>query len=149
MSCCPHCVGAGDFFNEKQARKDLNRLRTRGPALTTQVVLETIRDQGVNGLSVLDIGGGVGAIQASLLEAGAARVTGVEASEAYLAAAREELERRGLWDRVDHRFGDFMDMASELEPADVVTLDRVVCCYPHVEEFVTRSVGLARYRICG
>jgi hypothetical protein len=71
-------------------------------------------------------------------------VTAVDASEAYLAAAREELERRGVWEKVTHRFGDFVDVFPELEPADVVTLDRSVCCYPHMEELVGRSVSLAR-----
>jgi magnesium-protoporphyrin O-methyltransferase len=144
MSCCTHCVAAGGFFDEKQARRDLKRLRRKGPSRTTRALLDAILDRGLEGGSVLDIGGGVGAIQAELLAAGASDVTGVDASEAYLAAAREELERRGVWEKVTHRFGDFVDVFPELEPADVVTLDRSVCCYPHMEELVGRSVSLAR-----
>lgn len=49
---------------------------------------------------------------------------------AYIAAARGEAGRRGLADRVEYRFGDIVDLAAELPAADVVTLDRVVCCYP-------------------
>ena len=144
MGCCAHCVGAGKVFGTRQAYKDLKRLRAKGPSHSTRVLVDAMRGQGVEDATVLDIGGGVGAAQIGLLESGAARVVGVDASAAYLAVAEEEMKRRGLWDRVEYRFGDFLDVAGELMPTDVVILDRVVCCYPHMKELMVRSTALAQ-----
>lgn len=35
-------------------------------------------------------------------------------------------------------------MAADIPEADIVTLDRVICCYADVETLVTRSAGKAR-----
>jgi Methyltransferase domain len=108
------------------------------------VLLDALRAHGVQGASVLDIGGGVGAIQHELLAAGAASATAVEASAAYLRAAAEEATRRGHAERLSGYEGDFVALADRIEPADVVTLDRVICCYPDMESLVGRSAERAR-----
>jgi SAM-dependent methyltransferase len=95
---------------------------------------------------VLDIGAGVGAVHLALLDAGAASAVDVDASEAYVAAARDEAARRGHADRVRHEIGDFVAVAPDLDAADVVVLDRVVCCYPDVEALVSLSAARARRR---
>jgi magnesium-protoporphyrin O-methyltransferase len=141
-SCC--CQGVDEMFGEKTARNDLRRYRRRGLSRPTRMLLAAIRREGIEGASVLDVGGGIGVIQQELLNAGAERATSVEASAAYLRAAREEAERRGTADRVSYHAGDFVELADGIEPADVVTLDRVVCCYPDVEALVGRSADRAR-----
>ena len=132
------------MFGERTAARDLKRYRRRGPSKPTRLLLDAIRAEGVEGATVLDVGGGVGAIQQELLDAGAASATGVDASTAYLRAAEEEARRRGRDDRVSYRHGDFVEVAASIEPADVVTLDRVICCYPDVEALVGRSAERAR-----
>ncbi|HTL05105.1 MAG TPA: hypothetical protein VL241_05115, partial [Gemmatimonadales bacterium] len=67
----------------------------------------------------------------------------VEASSAYVAAARGEAERRGQADRVSIRHGDFVELAQQLPSADLVTLDRVICCYPDFERLIERSAEKA------
>ena len=57
----------------------------------------------------------------------------VDASREYLAIARSEAERRGLQGRVEHRYGDVVELADDLQPAEIVTLDSVICCYPYLE----------------
>ena len=37
-----------------------------------------------------------------------------------------------------------MSLADEVDAADVVTLDRVICCYPHVRDLVSSSARHAR-----
>jgi methyltransferase family protein len=86
--------------------------------------------------TLLDIGGGVGAIQLALLEAGARDATSVEVSAAYLEAARGEAERRGVGGRIRFQLGDFVTLAPQIPAADIVTLDRVVCCYAQMEPLV-------------
>lgn len=112
--------------------RDLERLRKRGPGVESQLLLDVILAQGVEGASLLDVGAGVGAVHLALLEAGAARAVDVDASREYLAAARTEAERRGLVDRVDRRYGDVVELAADLPPADIVTADSVIFCYPYL-----------------
>jgi magnesium-protoporphyrin O-methyltransferase len=132
------------MFGERTAARDLKRYRKRGPSKPTRLLLDALRAEGVEGATLLDIGGGVGAIQQELLAAGAARATAVDASPAYLRAAEEEAERRGSRDRISYHHGDFVELADAIEPADVVTLDRVICCYPDVEALVGRSAQRTR-----
>jgi predicted TPR repeat methyltransferase len=143
MSCC-HCQGAETLFNAKVATKELRQYRRRGPRKTTRLLLDALKVNGVAGRTLLDIGGGVGVIQHELLRAGAAQASGVEASTAYLAAAREEATRQGHADRLRLDHGNFVDLAPRLPPADIVTLDRVICCYPDMPALVGRSAALAR-----
>lgn len=142
MNCC--CQGVDEVFGERTARHDLERYRKRGPSKPTRRLVEAVRREGIEDASVLDIGGGIGAIQYELLDAGAARATAVEASAAYLRVARDESRRRGLGDRIAYRAGDFVELADRVEPADVVTLDRVICCYPDMESLVGRSADRAQ-----
>jgi hypothetical protein len=141
-TCC--CRGVDEIFGERTARHDLRRYRKRGPSRPTRVLLDALRGEGVERASVLDVGGGIGTIQNELLDAGADRVTSVEASAAYLRAAKEEAARRGNADRVSYHAGDFVALADRIEPADVVTLDRVICCYPDMESLVGRSADHAQ-----
>ena len=89
------------------------------------------------------VGGGVGALQHELLKAGVASAVDVDGSAAYIEASKEEAGRNGTTDRFEYHHGDFVDIAPSLEPADIVTLDRVLCCYPDVDAMVAKSTALA------
>jgi SAM-dependent methyltransferase len=146
-ACGPGCAcTVGNEFGEATARGDLRSYRKSGPAQTTRWLLEGLRGDGVDGLSVLDIGAGVGAVHLDLLKAGAASAVDVDGSPAYVAVAREEAARQGLLDRVDYLVGDFVSLAPTIAPADLVALDRVVCCYPDMQALVRQSVARARLR---
>lgn len=132
------------MFGDKTARKELARYRARGPRKTTEILLDMIRRQGVQGASLLDIGGGVGAMHQQLLLSGAARAVDVDASPAFLHAAQEEAGRRSLADRVTFMEGDFVSLAGDVPVVDVVTLDRVLCCYDDVDSLVSLSASRAK-----
>lgn len=102
-------------------------------------MIEAIKAEGIQGRTLLDIGGGVGAIQHELLKAGAANSTGVDASTAFVEAVDEEADRQGHKDRVTSHHGDFVQVAGGIEPKDIVTLDRVICCYHDLEKLVGLS----------
>ena len=53
-----------------------------------------------------------------------------DASAAYVSAATEEASRRGQSESTTVIHGDLLDVAERLPAADLVTLDRVVCCFP-------------------
>ena len=139
MKCCSQCESLERMFDDEVAREELELYREEGPAKETQMLLDAILARQVNGLTLIDIGGGVGAIQHELLKAGVEHGVGVDASTAYLNAARLEAERRGHSDRMEYQYGDFVALAPQIEAADIVTLDRVICCYPDVETLVSLS----------
>lgn len=93
---------------------------------------------------MLDIGAGIGALSFELLAAGTVRATAVDAAPAYLAAAREEAGGRNLSDRLELVHGDFVTVARDIPPADVVAMDRVICCYPAYEPLLAAALGHSR-----
>lgn len=143
MDACG-CDGGFEIFDEKTAEEDLDRYRRHGPDETTAMLVGMIRDRGVGGSDLLDIGGGIGVVDHELLAAGAGRAVLVDASPAAVEAARGEARRRGTLERLEFVDGDFVSLASEVDVADVVTLDRVICCYPDVESLVRLSAMRAR-----
>lgn len=143
MNCC-QCQGIEELFSQQYVNKELSRYRLKGPNKTTLLLTGAIQQAGVEGLTLLDIGGGVGLVQYALVEAGVQQVTSVDASTAYLFAARAEAERRGIIDHIRYLHGNFVDLAQEVEPADIVTLDRVICCFDDMEKMVTLSAERAR-----
>ncbi len=141
-SCC-----YDDTFDGQRAQSELRAYRRKGPGRASRAVADALATPRVEGLTVLDIGAGVGAVHQMLLARGAATATDVDASGPYLAAAREEAERRGLTERVDFRHGDFVALAPDIEPADLVALDRVACCYRDVDALVGRAAERTRRRL--
>jgi magnesium-protoporphyrin O-methyltransferase len=141
-SCCKPDYDA--TFDQRSARRELADYRRRGATGTSRRLIEALREAGVMGATVLDIGAGVGVVGLELLAAGAAHLTDVDAAAHYLGAAREEAHRRGLDERTRFVHADFVTVAGELEPADVVTLDRVVCCYGDWRALVDASAVRSR-----
>ena len=131
-SCCDADL-ARLAYDGLNADADLARWRDGKLNPVTRELIDVVRREGVAGARILDIGAGVGAVHLTLLEAGAASAVDVDASREYLAVARAEAERRGLQGRVEHRYGDVVELADDLPPAEIVTLDSVVCCYPHLD----------------
>jgi len=118
------------IFDEAEAASDLRSWEQDGLPNSTAELIGALRAADVSGATLVDIGAGVGMVHLELLAAGAASAVDVDASSAYLATARAEAERRGVADRVTYRHGNAVDLAEDLPPADIVTLDRVICCYP-------------------
>jgi magnesium-protoporphyrin O-methyltransferase len=141
---CKQCQALENLFDGRMAESDLKDLRRRGPSKTTRMLIEALVRRGVAGKTALDIGAGVGAVHLGLLTAGATSATDVDVSAAYLKAAQSEATRLGLAARTHYLHGDFVRQAEHIEPADIVTLDRVVCCYPDMPALVGASVAHAR-----
>jgi predicted TPR repeat methyltransferase len=123
----------------------LRRYRKRGLDRLSSRIARMVRDQGVPG-TVLEAGGGIGALGIELVEAGADRATNVELSPEYEAAAAELARERRVEDRVERRIGDFVT-EHDVEPADAVVMNRVVCCYPNYEALVGTAADRARHRL--
>ena len=138
---CNCCEITDKTFDESEARDDLRQYRKRGPARQTRLILEGIRTLGLKEATLLDVGGGIGAIHHELVGDVARQAVHVDASSAYLKEAKEEATRRGHAGLVTFIHADFTDVAPDLPPADIVTLDRVVCCYPDYRSLLKAAAG--------
>jgi 2-polyprenyl-3-methyl-5-hydroxy-6-metoxy-1,4-benzoquinol methylase len=143
VDCCSG-LGCADFFDEKLARKDARRYRRKGLDGTAREIVAVLNERGVEGASVLEIGGGTGTLQLELLRGGARRAVNLELSRGYDAVARELAEEAGLADRIERRVADIAERPNEIAPADVVVLHRVVCCYPWPERLVSSAASHAQ-----
>ena len=138
MNCC-HCQGVELVFDRDRAFKQLDKYRKKGPEKTTQILVQALLAEGVEGLSLLDIGGGAGAIQHELLKHNVSSATNFEASKGNIEACRDEAERQGYGEAITHLHGDFAEIEGEVPPADIVTLERVISCYPDMEGLISPS----------
>ncbi len=144
---CNCCEIENNTFTDAEAKTNLRDYRRRGPAKQTRLILEAVRSLGLKDAALLDIGGGIGTIHHELLNDVAREATHVDASSAYLKVATEEAKRIGHEAQVKFIHADFTDVADELPQADVVTLDRVVCCYPNFRELLKAASSKSRKAI--
>jgi magnesium-protoporphyrin O-methyltransferase len=142
VSSCCRPRGYEKVFGEKLARRDAKRYRRKGLDKTGRWLADRAVEQGIEGATVLEAGGGNGAIQLELLKAGAARTINVELSPEYETTAGELASELGLEGRSDRLLGDFVH--EELPEADVVVLHRVVCCYPDYKAMLGAATRRAR-----
>ena len=144
MSECCSPKGYRWVFSERSARAEAKRYRRKGLDSTSRRIVDFLVAQGVEDCTVLEVGGGIGAIQIELLKAGASRATSVELTPTYEDEARGLLEEAGLADRVDRKLMDFAQEAGQVAPADVVIMNRVICCYPDMPRLAGAAAGHAR-----
>jgi tRNA1(Val) A37 N6-methylase TrmN6 len=142
-SCCTFGDTADQHFTAEKVAKELRQYRRKGPGPTTRGLRDGLATAGLNQGTLLDIGGGLGILSLELLDAGISRAVVVDASSAYLAAASGEAARRGRSASTQFVHGDFLAMTSQLTPSTVVTLDRVVCCYPFYEPLLEQALQRA------
>ena len=143
MSCCPP-KGYARLFGGRAARRDVRRYAKDGLDDTGARMVAFLRRRGIEGGTVLEIGGGVGVLQLELLAAGAEGATNLELSPEYEDSARALLRERGLDERVDRRLGDIVADPALAGPADAVLMHRVVCCYPDGDALVGAAAERAR-----
>jgi SAM-dependent methyltransferase len=139
MVCCTGYCAAEAQFDRKVAERDLRRYRRRGADVTTRLMLAEVRRWPLEGRTVLDVGGGIGVIIGELADTRISSAALVEASPAYLEVARREVGLKFGSRPIQFVLGDFAVIAGTLPDADVVTLDRVVCCYPDAEALLVAA----------
>jgi magnesium-protoporphyrin O-methyltransferase len=140
-SCCSHFSDAvAGQFNAANAESDLKRYRRKGPNSSTRLLRTMVLRAG-GGQTLLDIGGGIGALSFELLAAGMEHAILVDASSASLATARREAVERGDADHMTFLEGDAVLLGRDIGSAEVVVMDRVICCYPDVDPLLDVAFG--------
>jgi SAM-dependent methyltransferase len=143
MECC-QCQAIEERFDRQKAATKVRDYQQNGLKRESQLLVDALEEQGIDGRSLLDVGGGMGALTIELIKRGITQATINEASTAYLESAAAEAERQGLADRVSLVHGNVVTMGEALAPADVVTLDKVVCCYDDMPGLIRATVTRAR-----
>jgi len=158
VSDCCSPKGYRWLFSERRAESDAKRYRRKGLDATSRRIVDAIKRQPLQGRTLLEVGGGVGDLQIELLKAGVASAISIELTPTYETAARTLLREAGLQDRVERKVMDFADANGAVPPADIVILNRVICCYPdmtklaaaaadHTREFLVMSFPKNRWWI--
>ena len=130
MGGCCEPDGYGDLFSARFSRHLAKRYRKRGLDKTAARMVAFLTEHGIEGASVLEIGGGVGNVQLELLRRGASRATNLELVDSYEADATALAAEAGFGDLVTRQQVDLATSPDAVEPHDIVVLHRVVCCYP-------------------
>jgi magnesium-protoporphyrin O-methyltransferase len=139
MGECCEPDGYDRMFSRRFARRTARRYRKHGLSRSATALVGFLTERGIEGATVLEIGGGVGHVQVELLRHGAARAVNLEISTSYEAEAERLLAQAGYGGRVERRVLDIAQSPDEVETADVVVLHRVVCCYPDYQRLLAAA----------
>lgn len=141
MTDCCDPLSYRRLFNSKEARRRLRRYRRKGLDPLARSLVDYLSTRDIDGADVLEVGGGLGDLQLELFRSGAASSVNIELSGGYEETAAELLDSEGVGDRVERRLGDFVAVQDRVDPADIVVLNRVVCCYPRMPEMMEAAVA--------
>lgn len=144
MASCCRSEPCEETFSPRVAEWDLRAYRRRGLGSLEREMLASVPQAQIAGARVMEIGGGIGVLQAELLRRGAASGEVVELVGAYAPYAARLAEELGVGGRSTFRVADVLDDPHTVEPADVVMLNKVVCCSAEGLELIGVAAGLTR-----
>lgn len=144
--CCPHSQSASKFFSFF-AKSYRRRFAKKGFEPSQQQLMDGITQANFADKTLLEIGCGVGHLHQCLLEQGAQHAVGIELATEMIVEATDWAKQRGLENKTKYREGDFIEIASTIETADIVIMDKVVCCYPDADSLIHRSLEKCRESI--
>ena len=127
--CCAR-HGQEEFFGEKTAANDARKYRRKGPDPMARSLARRAAAGGVEGTSVLEIGGGVGQVALELLKAGAGSAEVVELLPDYEPFVHELAAEAGVGERMTFRTADLVAEPASVASAEIVVMNKVVCCTP-------------------
>ncbi|MEF3404851.1 methyltransferase domain-containing protein [Agromyces sp. CCNWLW203] len=148
--CCdPHVpCGFDDVFGARFAAKLARHYQRHGLTDSERRVIDLISALGVEGRSIMEIGGGIGAMQIELLARGAASTVNLELSDSYERDAADLIRLHGLESAVTRIVGiDLAVSGHDIAPTDFVVLHRVVCCYPDFTHLLGAAAAHARLAV--
>ena len=144
MNCCRQQHGINQIFTPRAARAEADEFRKKGLNERDRLLAQALVQRGVKDATVLEIGGGVGGMQIELLKAGAARTIDVDIAQSYVQTAQELAQSLGFGGQMEHQVLDFAREADRVQPAEVVIMNRVICCYHDMPALVTPAAQHAR-----
>lgn len=125
-----------DIFIEQYERNGLKK--------HTQIFLDYFKRENISGLSVLELGCGVGGLLLNFLDLGAKHAYGVDLSEKMIENAKRFAKLKNYEEITNFYVGDFNSVKKDILPinqADIVIADRVLCCSPVPLEIVQNMLN--------
>ena len=116
------------------------RYRRKGLDDNQLQLVRELESMGLDGLTLLEVGCGVGVLHQTLLEKGALTAIGIDLAPRMLQLAESRAKEHKLEQRTQYRLGDFVEMSESLDKVDVTVLDKVVCCYPAPKELIRATL---------
>jgi magnesium-protoporphyrin O-methyltransferase len=147
MNCCSRHAGDAQRYFGWASKLSERRYRRKGLDDNQKQIVEALESRGLDGVSLLEVGCGVGALHQTLLEKGAASAVGIDLTPAMLEFAEKRAHELDLDQRTEYRLGDFVEMSDQLETTDVTVMDKVVCCYPAPRELMAAAIACTRNAI--
>jgi hypothetical protein len=89
-------------FDDRQAKADLRSYRKKGPDRSTPLLLDALRAEGVEGASLLDIGGGVDRLGVMMVDVCHLGVSDNDGFTRFLVRAPDG----SLWTLIERNTGD-------------------------------------------
>jgi len=143
VNCCAR-HGQDEFFSGRSAARDARRYRRRGADPMTRSLAKRAAARGADGATVLEIGGGIGQVALELVKAGAGEAVVLDLLPDYEPHVRGLAQEAGFSDRVSFRTGDLAVDPAAAGPADIVVMNKVVCCTPDGVDLAAIGASLAR-----
>jgi 2-polyprenyl-3-methyl-5-hydroxy-6-metoxy-1,4-benzoquinol methylase len=144
MDCCSRHVASAQRCFGWMSKLSERRYRRKGLDENQRQIVETLESLGLDGVSLLEVGCGVGILHQTLLEKGAATALGVDLAPRMLEFAEKRADERQLGLRTEYRAGDFVELSDSVETADITVMDKVVCCYPAPKELIGAAIACTR-----
>lgn len=150
MMVCPCCQkkdvnNLNQMFNAERVQRTAREYLQNGLDPRAAKLASFVAAHSHHPASVLDVGCGTGGLHQELLRRGVVQqAIGVDASEAAIAAARANAETLHLTDAIAYSQRDFAQDPDGFAPADVVVMDRVICCYPYLQSLLGAAAARAR-----
>ena len=138
-TCCNNSYQ--DTFDHKRAHKEWKEYEKSGVKANSRPLMDLIRSVDLKAGSMLEIGGGIGALIFESFKLGLAKANYVDISQAYSDTFITALKEKGLREKVEPRLGDFVELSPEIPQVDLVVLDKVICCYENYEELIKASTA--------
>lgn len=142
LSCPCHARAASRVFS-RLASYYRYRYRLLGLERTQRQLVAGLAGIGFQNATLLEVGCGVGYLHQWLLCQGASRAVGVDLSEPLLVEAQTLADWQGVDHQVSYLQGDFTELTDHLPLADIVIMDKVVCCYPDARTLLNDAAAHA------
>lgn len=137
MNCCYDQYSKK--FDDKNAQQELRDYQKGNIKKSSRPLLDALGNLNVSGLTLIDIGGGIGVISLELLKRGVSHSTHIELSESYCKAFKQLCVDNNVTDKIYCIKGDYANLYEKVGVADIVCLDKVICCYANYTDLVLKS----------
>ena len=141
MSCCARSYQ--EKFDAETARAEMSNYLDQGIKKNSKPLLSLLLNLDLKNHTLLDVGGGIGAISFELLKEGISHTTLVDLSPHYVSVFEKEAKKRQIHARSEAYQGDILDWSADLTPSDLLVMDKVICCYPNFKPLMEAVIDLS------